>query len=185
MASEKNTYINLDNRKGEILTALKAGWRLVDIESRFDFGRSGRISKWLKLCYGRTFAELRAALKDNTTAITYGEVYYLSASEEMRADIAMSLELAGNPDGVKEMPQGPYHIWLFEDLVCVSCTRLYGTQKGIWQKLYHTRIDTANYPSGKVSIRLSANLDIPIIAEDIASQFGLLWLSGLQPLARF
>lgn len=176
MAVVKDIYSNLNLRKAEILIALRDGWKLSDIESRYDHGRSARVSKWLKLCYGRTFAELRKALDDNLTAIAAGDVYYAMASPELINDIAMNLELKANPGGVKDMPNGQYHIWLFEDLVCVQCNRHYGSPIGTYKRIYRTRLNTDDYPQGALAIRSPANTNIPLMAEDIADVFGLLWV---------
>lgn len=176
MAVVKDIYANLNVRKIEILMALRDGWKLTDIESRYDMGRSARISKWLKLCYGRTFAELRKELENNTTAITFGEVYYAMATPELINDIAMNLELKSNPAGVKEMPTGQYHIWLFDDLVCVQCNRHYGSPIGTYKRIYRARLNTDDYPPGALAIRSPTNTNIPMMAEDVADIFGLLWV---------
>lgn len=174
-----NTYANLDRHRAEIMRDVMGTESIRVLEQRYDDGRVGRITDWFRKQCGFSPSVFRRKFAAGTTAIVFGEFYFLDAPRIARKAIAIWLETQFSDGSLRpSLPDGDYQIWYVDGYTCVMCADAYQTTKSVYRKVYKYKVDL-DHPLLKGTMSCIHSTDtrgVPLPDSTIAYMLNLIWV---------
>lgn len=175
-------YEIFDANRRTILESIISGETAASIELRLINRVQGRVVRWAQSRFNMNPLSIRLRAKANTLAVAEGTAYYFSASVGVKRKIAHKLDWEfGDKIKDSDLPLGEFQIWVFSnDLICVSNASMYPVGGKVYKRIYHADFDMDNYRSiigdDIVALRDPDSTAIKVPPQEVAAQFGLIWL---------